>query len=324
MSGSLAASGGLIASSSAPDLSAYIQGESDLSGTGLRKEWELAADVPSRNRRLQQHRFARSHGSETALLPAWARGNKRIAPQSKAVGAFVLTRGPLCAELGSQGKGGVTSGLASEDMLRRARVLFAELDVGRQGAIDLDYLEESVERLHTKAPVLRMTRVLFERYVKEFLPPGCERVNLEQFLAFHKHVWEMQPLAVRHAHGGSNGIVELHVVEAMCRKAFTRYAKLDGPADYLSKEELFSALTDLGLHLDRSRDSIDTFYEREFNTIDTSHPGSLSFHDFVRFKNQFITWSELFEAKRMVPRTLLKSASMPMGPCQRSWLARVS
>merc|ERR1719277_2179229 len=57
-----------------------------------------------------------------------------------------------------------------EELRLRCLELFSELDTSGIGVITIGALETSFDRLHSRPPVLRMTRELFERYVQEIFP----------------------------------------------------------------------------------------------------------------------------------------------------------
>eukprot|EP00927_Polykrikos_kofoidii_P073988 TRINITY_DN69993_c0_g1_i1.p1 TRINITY_DN69993_c0_g1~~TRINITY_DN69993_c0_g1_i1.p1 ORF type:complete len:336 (+),score=52.42 TRINITY_DN69993_c0_g1_i1:91-1008(+) len=280
----LAGAGGLIA------------GGASLKTTRVVKDWECASQMDSRRLRMLHHQRARSRTMTERPFTPTTQGEDFYAKP------FILTRAVMTPELRGLGDA------PFDDLEKRAREVFTELDVGRIGLITMDALEESFARVHSNAPSLRMSNELFRKYVGEVLPHDCEGVDLEQFKEFHRRIWENQPLAVRRS--SKTGVAELYNSEIMARKAYNRYGK--GFEGYIDQEDLPNILADLGLQLDRTdRDWIDKFYEDEFVRADTSQGDRISIHDFVRFKNLVIERSEAVQKQTLAKRGLQRSASTP-------------
>lgn len=272
-------------------LAARSASAAELEGTRLSKDWEVAADLQQRSTKF--HSFTKSRHS----CLDWSITGREGTPQL----GIVLTRAPVSAELLANAPVWQDGADALE---RKALALFRKLDVSKLGILSLDILEESFDALHSRPPVLRMTRALFDRYVKECLPSGCEKVNQSEYLCFHRHVWQNQPISVRRQ--AQSKVSDLLNVEDGTRRAFQRYA---GAVGYIHRSKLPSLLEDLGLFLQgvSSSDRVEQFYEA-FHRVDTAKEDCLSYQDFVRFYNQFVLFAEEFEAKRMVARSAPKSA----------------
>merc|ERR1719240_766048 len=141
---------------------------------------------------------------------------------------------------------------------------------------------------------------------KEALPAGEPGVTLEKFIEFHRHVWENQPLAVRCPRAG---VAEMFNSELLVRKAFSQYDK--DMSGKVQAEALPSVMQDLGLLLNPTdRDRVDKFYEGEFEGKGPG--GRLTFHDFVRFNNQYVSRLEATQGSQLMPPRTPLARSLKM------------
>lgn len=143
----------------------------EIKGTRTLRDWEGAADLTSRQKRLA--------------------GMKRHTSWSGRVKPEPLARGPRFEAIESRPE----TANWHEEKVRR---VFASIDFGNRGEVRIDQLQDSFARIP-----LHMDEETFLKYAELLLPPDAENVTFDQFMAFHKAVWSNQPAAIRRHAGAS-------------------------------------------------------------------------------------------------------------------------
>eukprot|EP00747_Dinoflagellata_sp_TGD_P022867 gnl/TRDRNA2_/TRDRNA2_129379_c0_seq1.p1 gnl/TRDRNA2_/TRDRNA2_129379_c0~~gnl/TRDRNA2_/TRDRNA2_129379_c0_seq1.p1 ORF type:complete len:278 (-),score=53.04 gnl/TRDRNA2_/TRDRNA2_129379_c0_seq1:6-839(-) len=203
----------------------------------------------------------------------------------------VLVRGPMATRLLGEGEAQFDSWLQN-----RAEGIFNGLHKAT-GFISLDDLRKSFDELHMKDPILHMDDRTFELYCNNLFGKYSSSVDLQQYMMFHRAVWENQPLSVRRSHSGLRAFHDaLHDAEALTRSAFEKYDR--DASGCLDVEELPQVLEDLGFEFDASETKMDKFLKKQFKRADRNKDGKITYHEFVDLQNNFIETKEATEGLR--------------------------
>eukprot|EP00747_Dinoflagellata_sp_TGD_P183449 gnl/TRDRNA2_/TRDRNA2_38323_c0_seq1.p1 gnl/TRDRNA2_/TRDRNA2_38323_c0~~gnl/TRDRNA2_/TRDRNA2_38323_c0_seq1.p1 ORF type:complete len:307 (+),score=66.49 gnl/TRDRNA2_/TRDRNA2_38323_c0_seq1:115-1035(+) len=271
-----------------------------ISTTRSMKDWDGAGNEEQRKSRCDSRRGARrgnlmSDFTVKHHAPDFSPKKRPMSACSSAssIGAFeekrppiVLCRGPMASRL----KGG--DDVKFDDWLKdRAETIFSHLDKKETGLLSLEDLKQSFIELHAKDPTLRMTDKTFKQYCNNLFPKCTEMIDLQQFIMFHRVVWENQPLTVRRAH---SKLREVQDADSLARAAFDKYDK--DRSGFLDLSELPRVLEDLGFELDVEyfeEKKMEAFIKKNFKDSDKNSDGRMSYHEFVDFQNNFIETKEL-------------------------------
>lgn len=258
------------------------------------KDWEGAADLGMRNKRLKAQRLRR-----------WSKCGDVIGAEYPCM--TPLVRGPMFKKIPSKPE--TTSWHEN-----RVQKVYQDLSMNGSREVSIPQLQASFERL-----CLPLDKETFARYAQDF--DDLDPMTYPQFLEFHKHVWANQPAAVRwHAGDPSacgldnsydgktkpelqlsnslptfmNPLREvLTATEDMVRLVFKRYSH--GKPGMIGRGDLPAILQDLGLPADTCildgpvPSDLAKFLDEELGNADNS---SLSFHEFVKLLNRYMCMLE--------------------------------